>query len=238
MNNTPCVKEAVKMAIETGDIKTVFQPIVTIKGEICGFEALSRFSNGCSPDIAWAHARRRHLAVALDQIAVRAALSAARSLDGILYLNVSSGYFRHPQSLMMLANGRSVVWEVGERTFLTQEEFAGVLQLKQWGQRIAMDDAGSGHSTVERLNKIRPEIVKLDRSIVFKWAQGKTESLRQWIYVAKQIKARVIAEGIEDTDWIAGLAEAGVDALQGFALGRPAPVEQYLTRQMTEYSGG
>ena len=166
LNKASSVSQAVKAALEDGDIKIVFQPILTISGERCGFEALSRFSNGCAPDAVWAHAQRRHLAVDLDRVALPAAVNAAARLEGCIFLNVSSGHFRDPDSLARLASSGRVVWEVGERTFLTQEELQGVLQLKHQGYRIAMDDAGSGYSTVERLHKLQPEIVKLDRSIV------------------------------------------------------------------------
>lgn len=232
------VAQALEAALDGAALSPVFQPIWTVAGVCWGFEALSRFPNGCPPDAVWALARRRGQAVVLDHRALIGAVETARPLEGTLFLNVSPSDFRNPGWLAGVMEPTRVVWEVTESEALSQEDFRGVRQLQDWGYAVAMDDAGAGHSTMRRLERLRPNIIKVDRPIVQVWAAGRTDPLRRWVDAAQRIGATVIAEGVEEADWVAGLAHEGVAAVQGYAVGRPAPWEAASTAQFPEFSAG
>lgn len=229
---------AVQAALTDGAIRPVFQPIVSVTGDRWGFEALSRFPNDLAPDRVWASAQQQGLAVALDRVAMRAAITAGEALGGLLFLNVTSAHFREAEALGALSAPARVIWEVTESTALSEADVRGIEQLKRQGYRIAMDDAGAGHSTIERLYVVQPDIVKIDRPIVQVWAAGKPEPLRYWIACAHEMGAWVIAEGVEDIRWVRGLAAEGVAAVQGYAVGKPAAVEQWTLHEESEYSRG
>ena len=227
--------EALQAAFELSAIMPFFQPIMRVTGGRQGFEALSRFPNGITPDRVWAYAQKQGLAVALDRVALNTAITAGNRLAGPLFLNVCSAHFREPHALRKLAAPARVVWEVTESTALSDDDVRGIEQLKRLGYRIAMDDAGAGHSTVDRLYRLQPDIVKLDRPIVKLWAAGARELLRYWIRCAHEVGALVIAEGVEDVTWVSGLANEGIAAVQGYALGKPAPVEHWVRQEAAEY---
>ncbi|MCY0878975.1 MAG: EAL domain-containing protein [Firmicutes bacterium] len=223
------VSDALDQALGEAAILSVFQPIWTVDGKLLGFEALSRFHNGSPPDEVWALAHKRGVAARLDQVALRRAIEGSSDLPGRLFLNVTTAHLANPEALKTFGDPDRVVWEVSERTGIALTGLDGLRWLKNQDYTIAMDDAGVGHSTIERLEAIRPEIVKLDRRVVEVWASGRPEPLRQWVSAATKIGAMVLAEGVEDRRWVAALAQEGVTAVQGYGLGRPLPPDYWRT---------
>lgn len=231
-------QSALTHALTDQAVQVVFQPIWRVSGAPWGFEALSRFPNGSAPDTVWALAHEQGLATALDRVALGRAMDAGRQVGGPLFLNVSGAHFREPEALAALGPPAHIVWEVTERDPLDEEDVQGIRWLQDRGYAIAMDDAGSARSTMPRLTRLHPNIVKLDRPLVQQWAAGVREPLRQWVRAATAIGATVIAEGVEDVSWMVGLAWEGVHAAQGYALNRPAPAEHWVAHPRTEFLWG
>ncbi len=227
VNSHEQVSDALDKALEDEAIFSVFQPIWTVDGKLLGFEALSRFHNGTPPDAVWALAHERGVAARLDQVALRRAMTGASRLPGRLFLNVTTAHLANPEALKVFGDPSRIVWEVSERTGMAVTGLDGLRWLKDQAYPIAMDDAGVGHSTIERLEAIRPHIVKLDRRLVEVWAAGRPGPLRQWVSAAKNIGSVVLAEGVEDKNWVDGLAKEGVVAVQGYGLGLPLPPDQW-----------
>lgn len=214
-------------ALQNEGLQVLYQPIVTAHEERVGFEALSRFSNRCPPDAVWAWAHQCGDVARLDRMALRNAVVGARSLPGLLFLNLGILDEETTHFLSQLGGPERVVWEVTETAHLTTEGVRAAAWVKQQGYALAMDDAGAGNSTVERLHALRADIVKLDREVVGQWAQGNVTALREWTAIASQWGVRVLAEGIEERDWVAPLVREGVQWFQGYALGRPAPASAW-----------
>ena len=215
-------------ALNDGHVTPVFQPIWTIAGECLGYEALSRFPNGCPPDAVWALAQEQGVAAALDTVALAVAVDAAQELPGHLFLNISAIHLAKPAALIRFGAPERIVWEVTETGLISADGLQGIRWLKTQGYRVAMDDAGSGYSTERRLRALRPHVVKLDHHVVHGWKAGRTDSLQRWVAAAQEIHALVLAEGVEDADWVPGLEAHGVHAVQGYAWGKPAPADQWL----------
>lgn len=117
-----------------------------------------------------------------------------------------------------------VVCEVTEKEIVSQEAlFTLVAALRASGFRIAVDDYGADESDMGRIRDLRPDIVKFDAG----WVARLMESGPGYALLATMVSSfagdgiRTVFEGIEE-GWQLELAEkAGVDLVQGFALGRP-----------------
>lgn len=231
-------RQALDAALADGIVSTVFQPLWAVTGRCWGFEALTRFANGASPEVVWTLAQMRGMAVALDRIALRVAVGAGRELPYRLFLNISVTHLADARTLPRWGSPDRVVWEVTEGGPLTEAERQGAQWLRAQGYTIAMDDAGAGDATAHRLHRLRPHLVKLDRTVVQHWHKGRREMLRGWVRAARAAAAGVVAEGIEDVRWIATLAAEGVEAVQGYAVGRPAPAERWGRVPANFWGGG
>lgn len=92
------------------------------------------------------------------------------------------------------------------------------------GYRVAIDDFGCEHSNFDRLWRLTPDIVKLDRSLI---VQGTTNQrarkiLPKLIEIIHELGAQVVCEGIENEDQHALAIDAGTDLLQGYYYAQPA----------------
>src|SRR5205085_1960552 len=96
--------------------------------------------------------------------------------------------------------------------------------LRERGALIALDDAGSGYSGLQQMAALRPQIVKLDRTLV---SDADADPVRIALAemvgeFAGKIDAWLLAEGIETASELAAFAGLGVPLAQGWLLGRPA----------------
>lgn len=91
--------------------------------------------------------------------------------------------------------------------------------------RIVVDDFGSGHSDLSRVLQLKPDIVKLDMSLVrdIHLNAEKQSYAEHVISTCRSLGAKVVAEGIETEDELEALVRLGTDYGQGYLLGRPAP---------------
>lgn len=96
---------------------------------------------------------------------------------------------------------------------------------REIGCGIAVDDFGIGHSNFDRIWALRPDIVKLDRSLAERASREREVRavMPSLVSTLHEIGVRVLWEGMETADQIAMALDCGVDLVQGFALGRPAP---------------
>lgn len=93
------------------------------------------------------------------------------------------------------------------------------------GYRVAIDDFGCEHSNFDRLWRLTPDIVKLDRSLIL---QGTTNErarriLPKIVDIIHDLGARVVCEGIENLEQHHLATDAGADFLQGYLYARPSP---------------
>lgn len=110
-----------------------------------------------------------------------------------------------------------------------------VLQrLRDMGMQVAMDDFGTGHSSLAMLRTLPLNVLKLDRSFVQHLPASKTDAAvaEAVVTLARQLGLSVVAEGVETAAQRAFLARIGCDLLQGFLFSRPLPgaeFENWLT---------
>jgi EAL domain-containing protein (putative c-di-GMP-specific phosphodiesterase class I)/CheY-like chemotaxis protein len=229
----------IRGVIARGGPAIAFQPIVDLRtGEAVGFEALARFSGTPSrPDAWFGAAARLGFLVELELAAARRALSRLPELPGhvSLAVNASPHTIRSPAFAEALrAAGRTdrVVVELTERA--EGRDLAAVAEalegLRREGVRVAIDDLASDRGALEPLALLRPDLVKLDITLV----RGiDADPIRETLVsalasLATAMGARVVAEGIETPAELHVLRALGIPLGQGFLLGRPHPLEAWV----------
>jgi len=93
------------------------------------------------------------------------------------------------------------------------------------GFRVALDDLGSGYSSLNLLAALRPDFVKLDMELAREVAVDplRRSLVEALVRTAHEYGIQVIAEGVETVESARVLAGLGIRLLQGYLFGRPAP---------------
>lgn len=113
----------------------------------------------------------------------------------------------------------------------------GLEMLKLRGFGISLDDFGTGYSNIGYLRRMPLDVIKLDRALISEIASDTASRIiaRSIITMLKQLDYTVLAEGVENVDTVAALAEYGCDQAQGYFYARPLPeseLDAWLTRQL------
>lgn len=228
------------------DLVVRFQPIVSLaNGAVHGFEALSAapsrdiFEN---PEELFSFAEQSSAIGDLERLCRRTAVHRVvplidRHPGSKIFLNCSAHAFNDPELIIDLVEGalvagcepREMVVEVTERVAITEwTEFRSVLaDLRYAGLRIAIDDMGSGYSSLQAVAEVEPDYLKFDFSLVhdLHLSSIKRDLVETLITLADKIGALPIAEGIELPEELAVLRSMGVGYGQGYLLSRPALAE-------------
>jgi EAL domain-containing protein (putative c-di-GMP-specific phosphodiesterase class I) len=226
-------------------VRTVFHPIVRISDRVpVGFEALTRAVRPSSFDSVeelFAFAESTDMIVDFERLCRKTALRTAMALDatGLLFLNASAQAILDPEWLspptdeLLSAIGRSpreIVIEVTERMAVGRHAtFPEALRrLKAAGYRVAVDDMGAGHASLQALASIEPDFLKFDVTLVrdIDKSSIKRSLLETLRGLADKMKAQVIAEGIEREEERATLASLGIELGQGFLFHREGSDEE------------
>ena len=98
---------------------------------------------------------------------------------------------------------------------------------KNMGCMLAIDDFGAGHSNFERVWSIKPDIVKLDRSMIVRGATNlESTILPSIVELLHQAGCLVVIEGVEDEDQALVAMNSGADFVQGFYFAKPREVNR------------
>lgn len=235
---------AIAEVIARGQLSAVYQPIVSLSsGVVIGVEGLIRPvppAPFADPGALFAAAEAGGRLTALDLACVETIVAGAGALpeDQFLSLNLSPATVEAPEFtsaaiLAILARHQfprhRLVVELTERQAIHDVERvrSRLEQLREAGVRIAADDIGAGNAGLRLLAEISFDILKVDLGLVQLSASGGPSSavLGSVVALASRMGALVIAEGIEQPSQMAQLGELGIDAGQGYHLGRPGPIE-------------
>jgi|GEM_PF-705393 len=227
--------------IDTEDVEMAFQPIIDLYGRrYAGVEALARFPEPFTrPDRTFAAADAYGLRLELERLVIREAWKIIPELgcDQFLALNVA------PEALLELARRANLrddlplsqlVVEVTEHAVIDRyppllDELA---PLRAQGLRVAVDDAGAGYASLRHVLELRPDFIKVDRSLIHGLAddRAKRAAVRACQSIAIDLRASVIAEGVERPEDLAMAIELGLQGAQGFLLGRPTTDRDALSQ--------
>ena len=130
--------------------------------------------------------------------------------------------------------------EITESTLLSDPGRAAAVlgKLGDLGVRLAIDDYGTGYSSLAHLKRLPVDALKIDKSFVTRMTSEPSDAMivRSTIDLAHSLGLRVVAEGVEDETTRLGLAGMGCDIAQGYLFSRPLPaaaVTEWLRSQAT-----
>ena len=114
-----------------------------------------------------------------------------------------------------------------------------VSQLRELGFIIEMDDFGSGYSSLNMLNQMKLDVLKLDMKFIQNETAKPMEQgiLRFIVGLARWLNLSVVAEGVETREQLERLREIGCDYVQGYFFARPMPREEFETLLRTQLPG-
>lgn len=235
-------EDALLHIIETKAISTYFQPIISADGQsIYAYEALSRGPSGSlffNPINLFEHAKQQQKLFALESICRTKAIEqfTQQQLPGKLFLNVS------PETLLQPDHHRGLTLELINTFGIRPEQVVieitehspthdyalmrrAVKHYQSEGFSIALDDLGTGYSSLRLWSEVEPDFVKIDRHFIMGIEKDKIKRdfVRSMVAIAQAGKTQTIAEGIETRQEFETLCELGVDYVQGYYFAKPSP---------------
>ncbi|MFP4062246.1 MAG: EAL domain-containing protein [Halochromatium sp.] len=225
-------------------VTTHFQPIfhVAEPARVFAHECLLRGiddqGHSVSPGLMFELAAQADLVFVLDRLARITAVrnAAAHGVDSRIFINFTPAAVYDPVNCLkttVAAVERSglererIVFEVIETERISDpEHLANVLNYyREAGFRIALDDLGGGYAGLGLLPSLRPDFVKLDRSLVAGVSRDRARAIiiERVTQMAHDLGIEVVAEGVEQAEDLVWLQAHAVDYVQGFLLARPAP---------------
>jgi EAL domain-containing protein (putative c-di-GMP-specific phosphodiesterase class I) len=227
----------IETAIAAGLPDIAYQSVYRLSTkEIVGAEALSRFPMEPfrSPDKWFAEAANVGLERALAELAIRHSLT--RFLPGfkaglVLGLNISPSLACEVDLIHLLSGFPcdQIYLEITEHEIIEDYEklAEALVPVRALGVRLAIDDMGSGYANIRHVLKMKPNLVKIDASLI---SDIDKDAMKQaWLAgimeFARLSSCVVLAEGVETHEELAVLNRLGVHFGQGFLLARPMAIE-------------
>ncbi|MES2326350.1 MAG: EAL domain-containing protein [Pseudomonadota bacterium] len=243
-------------AIDRGEVWVAYQPKLDLATKrIIGAEALARWTHpekgpiAASEFVAAAEQSNR-IGKLTDFVMEKAVAAAAqinkRGTDFNIAVNLSArlltdkGFTLRLSALLARHSlaPMHLTLELTETAALagSGEGLDMIGRLRELGVNIAIDDYGTGLSTLDYLKKIPANEIKIDQSFVKNMADNRSDRLmvQSTIGLAHSLGRKVVAEGVEHRDILEILVEMGCDVAQGFAVGRPMSIDSLTKRLSTD----
>ncbi|MFZ1700401.1 MAG: EAL domain-containing protein [Pyrinomonadaceae bacterium] len=233
-------------AIDRDELSMNYQPLIDIQdGSLLGFEALLRWQHSefgnIPPNKFIPIAEESGLVIPITtwileltcrQLAAWQKVSPAYK-DLIMSVNISGKHLSNDDLLDDVENAleasgiepSTLKLEITESAAMENAEHTITVlnRLKALGVQLSIDDFGTGYSSLSYLHRIPFDTLKIDRSFVYLVGEKgeNSEILQTIISLAKNLRKKVIAEGIETENQLALLQNLGCDYGQGYLMARP-----------------
>lgn len=240
-----------RRTVEQQELRLLYQPQINANtGQVEGFEALLRWE---SPDYGLVApprfislAEETGLIVEMGNWVLEQVCSFSRQLhdggSGWLYTAVNISVVQLMQEnfvekvISVLAETgvppQYLELEITESVLMErfEENIRKLEALRELGVRIALDDFGSGYSSLTYLKKLPIAALKMDKAFVDDIAVGGVDAAitGSIIELAHQMGLQVVAEGVENEDQLRYLREKKCDIIQGYLISRPLPPEAFI----------
>lgn len=242
------IQARIDNALANGEIYTIYQPKVLVRsGEMVGLEALVRWRDPVKGLIPPDHfirqcentGRMAHLTRHVMMLACRdAAQLAAQGTTLPVAVNISATLVHEREIVRMVRevldetrlDPQLLTLEITETYRISNHERAAEIlgELRTLGPRIAMDDFGVGAASLEALQKLPFNEIKIDRMFTsaIKDDPKAAAIVRSVLQLGRDLRIAVVAEGVEDEATLSRLREFGCEVAQGFGIARPVPIEE------------
>ncbi len=235
--------QALRGACERGELRLVYQPQISTRDQqVCGFEALLRWTSAEYGDVAPAEfipiAESTGLLPAIGDWVLRTACVEAQRWPRhvSLAVNVSASQLTAPGFAAQLADAAAPLrpgrleLEVTESVLMDDaaEAMATLRSVRAMGFRTALDDFGTGYSALAYLRRFPFDTLKIDRTFVRDLASdGEAEVLVDtMIAMARAMGMRTVAEGVQQHAEGMMLSQRGCTAYQGFLVSPPLEADE------------
>jgi EAL domain-containing protein (putative c-di-GMP-specific phosphodiesterase class I) len=244
------LEQDLRRAIERDQLEMAYQPVVELSRGVIGAEALLRWKHpeagmispakfipiledadlideigrwtlnaACREARRWQQRGLRHLKVAVN-------LSAAQLRDPMLKLTVQRTLERHrlPPSALELELTETAATQDADRTFALFSE------LRALGVSLAIDDFGSGYSSLSYLKNLPFDKLKVDREFVvdIHLHRDSQAICRSLVELTRGLDLAILAEGVESWAEVEMLRELGCTTFQGFLFSEPVDSNQFI----------
>ena len=254
---TLSLQNRLRRAVDNGELSAHYQPQVDLKsGDVIGMEALVRWN---SPDLGMVSpadfipvAEESGLIDGICEFMLDVCTRQVKdwqdqNLPAIpVAVNVSGRQFQYAKRLLtacervLSSTGLASTWlelELTESSAMRDADnaIAVVQQLKEMGIGCSIDDFGTGYSSLSVLKRFPIQKLKIDRSFVMDITTDPNDAaiVAAIVAMAKALKLKVVAEGVENQEHLDFLRDLGADQIQGYFFSRPLPVDG-MTRLLVE----
>ncbi len=227
--------------LEQGSITVYFQPIIDLHSQtIYAYECLSRgvLADGSlmSPQVMFDTAKKTDLLFNLDRQCRETAIktAAVKNIPTNIFINFLPSAIYNPEFCLrdtvkwaqqLEFDPDKIVFEVVETEHIRDiNHLIAILKLyKSKGFRTALDDVGSGYSSLNLFATLAPDIIKIDLEIVrdIHNSEVKQAVAKALIQMGRDAGCKVLAEGIESLEEYNWFKTAGADYAQGYYFARP-----------------
>ena len=232
-------------AILSRELYVVYQPVWDNKAHCCkGFEALVRWNyqgKAVDPFLFVGIAEEYGLINQLGKYVLFRSLKEMKPvLNSSQYLAVNiSGYQIQSDDFIKTLgqalqsvdfNPAQLELELTETTIINN--FNSIVDNLRWAQKrgigISIDDFGTGYSSLSRLNELRVEKLKIDRSFIINLTEGERAKniVDAIVTLARKLEMQIVVEGVEDEKQLKVLEQLGCDLIQGYYFSKPKRLEE------------
>ncbi|MGE3297050.1 MAG: EAL domain-containing protein [Porticoccaceae bacterium] len=244
------IEQDLRMAVERDELELYFQPKIDADRKVCGAEALLRWNrpgHGLVPPADFIPlAEESGLIYAIGTWVTQSACARLaawhRSAGGQhlgIAINVSPVQFRHSDFVRCIGDNMArfdiasgaLTLEITEGTLIENVDSvrSRLNELKRMGALISVDDFGTGYSSLYYLKHLPLDEIKIDKSYVRDILQDTNDAaiVESIIAMARSLKLRTVAEGVETEDQAEFLRGLGCALHQGYLYSRPLPAAEF-----------
>lgn len=240
------IETSLRSALAENQFSLVFQPILSLRDNTVGcYEALIRWHHPVEGMISPAEfiplAEQCEVINALGEWVLRQACQtfAEAGSGASVSVNLSPAQLRQRGFVRTVVNTLAstglapdrLTLEITETVLLSDNATtrAQLKELRALGVKIALDDFGSGHSSLAYLKSYDFDKIKIDRSFIAGRRRNRVNSavINAVIGLGRDLGIEVIAEGIETEEQLRDLTALGCDSIQGYLIGMPKPVTDW-----------
>lgn len=244
------VSEQLAQALENREIFLKYQPLIDIKSEIYGFEALARWSSpvlgNISPDIFISNAEENYLIIPIGTWILREAcrfqvmLREKFNKEFVISVNVSviqimqNDYVDIVKRIIKQTdiNPKYLTLELTESIFIKSTIALDdkIDDLHDMGVKFSLDDFGTGYASLTYLRNIAFDNLKIDKSFIDGILGAKKENriVGTIVSLVHSLDMKVIAEGVEHKSQYEYLRQISTDIYQGFIMSKPLTVDEAI----------
>lgn len=251
------IENTMQSALANGEMMLYLQPkCKTATAQICGAEALVRWRHPAKglimPDRFIPLFEKNGFIIKLDMYMVETACKKLREWQDrnwtLLPISVNQSRLclyqpQYIESLTRMLNQYEITpelieLEVTERAFFEDESalISVIEQLHRLGFKVAMDDFGAGYSSLNMLQDVLVDVLKIDKNFFKESINSKRgkKIVRNIVAMANDLDIEVVAEGIETKGQLDFLKEIHCTSAQGYYFSKPIPTELFERTYLKE----